>query len=799
MSPEPAAFGSWSSPLTAEQVADGEIRLSMPMPFESAVWWAEARPADGGRVAVVRRDASGTVADVLPPNFSARSRVHEYGGRAWLPLPGGGLVFANWTDQRLYRLDPGSADPVALTPEPPEPAGLRYADPVLAPDAGEVWWIREAHSPAGISRHLVAVPLDGSATVREIVGGSRFLASPRPSPDGRRVAWLAWEHPQMPWDGTELRIGEIGADGTVASFETVLGSSTESVLQPEWADVETLWVISDRSGWWNLYRLAAAGGTPEPLCPRAEEFGAPLWVLGATSYAPLCDGRLAVLHGTETTAARHPRPRHRRARRPSGCRIPRGHPRSGPTPPVSTASRRVRRPRPASCGWIRPPGRRWRSASRSRIRRTRLCFRAAVDHRRPGPAAGTCTRTSIRRVRPDVVGPAGELPPFLVFVHGGPTAQSPLQLSLETAYFTSRGIGVVEVNYGGSTGYGRAYRDRLRGQWGVVDVEDCVAVAQALVADGSADPARLAIRGGSAGGWTTLAALTGTDVFTAGTSYYGVADLIPFAADTHDFESRYLDGLVGPLPAARQLYESRSPLSHVDGLSCPVLLLQGLQDEVVPPSQSEIFADALRRKGIPYAYLTFDGEQHGFRRKETVIAALEAELSFYGQVFGFDPPGVPVLPLERPAPAVVPAVTAPSDASAEAAASAPAPARKRKPPARLVKLTSPLAVRMAGRKLFPLWAVLRHRGRKSGKDYAIPVAVLHTPTTFVIALPWGPQTNWARNVLAAGGATVRWKGVEHRVTQPTLVGKEVAMAAANRLERAVIRRSSLGDFLQLQR
>ena len=288
-------------------------------------------------------------------------------------------------------------------------------------------------------------------------------------------------------------------------------------------------------------------------------------------------------------------------------------------------------------------------------------------------------------------------------------------------------------------------------------------------------------------------------MFTAGTSYYGVADLIPFAADTHDFESRYLDGLVGPLPAARQLYESRSPLSHVDGLSCPVLLLQGLQDEVVPPSQSELFADALRRKGIPYAYLTFDGEQHGFRRKETVIAALEAELSFYGQVFGFDPPGVPVLPLERPAPAVVPAVTAPSDASAEAAASAPAPARKRKPPARLVKLTSPLAVRMAGRKLFPLWAVLRHRGRKSGKDYTIPVAVLHTPTTFVIALPWGPQTNWARNVLAAGGATVRWKGVEHRVTQPTLVGKEVAMAAANRLERAVIRRSSLGDFLQLQR
>ena len=494
MSPEPAAFGSWSSPLTAEQVADGEIRLSMPLPFESAVWWAEARPADGGRVAVVRRDASGTVADVLPPDFSARSRVHEYGGRAWLPLPGGGLVFANWTDQRLYRLDPGSADPVALTPEPPEPAGLRYADPVLAPEAGEVWWIREAHSPAGISRHLVAVPLDGSGTVREIVGGSRFLASPRPSPDGRRVAWLAWEHPQMPWDGTELRIGEMGPDGTVASFETVLGSSTESVLQPEWADVETLWVISDRSGWWNCT------GSPPPValpnrCARARRSS----VLRSGCWAPRPTRRCATDGSRSCTAPnhrrRHPRPRHRRARRPSGAVYRVG------TLDQGRRHRCLRRRVESGDPDQRPAGGSGHRDGGGARRGDRgsagpgSASRAAVDHgvraRRPGRARARLPAAFARRRR------AGRRAAPVPRVRAR-RADRPVAAAAEP-----RDRLLHQPRDRGRRGELRRL-DRVRAgvpgpaarQWGVVDVEDCVAVAQALVADGSADPARLAIRGG---------------------------------------------------------------------------------------------------------------------------------------------------------------------------------------------------------------------------------------------------------------------------------------------------------------
>ncbi|HEY6747595.1 MAG TPA: prolyl oligopeptidase family serine peptidase [Mycobacteriales bacterium] len=648
--PVTAPYGAWPSLISAAEVAAGGVRLSGPVPGGPAgdeVWWAEARPADGGRVVVVRRDAAGTISDVLPEGWSARTRVHEYGGTAWLPLPDGSLVFANWTDQRLYRLS-GTGAPIPLTPDPAEPAALRYADPVPGPGGDEVWWVREAHTAEGIRRALVAVPLSGAGAtdpdaVREIVAGSDFLASARPSPDGRRVAWIAWDHPRMPWDGTELRVGELGPDGTVTEPVTVLGGESESVLQPEWLDAATLAVVSDRSGWWNLYRLAASGGEPEPLCPRAEEFGQPMWLLGQRTYGVLADGRLAVEHGTDTTAL-------------------------GVLDPATGELTDLDLPY-TDFGTLAVSGGTVLTTAASPVAATAV---VAVDLAAgtaevlresltdgpdpaylptprsitvPGPGERDVHAHVYPPTSPDAVAPEGELPPYVVFVHGGPTSHSPATLNLDKAYFTSRGIGVVDVNYGGSTGYGRAYRERLRRQWGIVDVEDCVATVQALVRDGLADGARLAIRGGSAGGWTTLAALTGTDTFAAGTSYYGVAELIAFASDTHDFESRYIDGLVGTLPEDRDVYVERAPLSHVDQLSCPVLMLQGLEDKVVPPSQAELFVDALRRKGIPHAYLAFEGEQHGFRRQETVIAALEAELSFYGQVFGFDPPGVPKLAL----------------------------------------------------------------------------------------------------------------------------------------------------------
>jgi dipeptidyl aminopeptidase/acylaminoacyl peptidase len=274
-----------------------------------------------------------------------------------------------------------------------------------------------------------------------------------------------------------------------------------------------------------------------------------------------------------------------------------------------------------------------------------------TDEALPGPDGRVVHALVYPPTNPDAVAPDGELPPYVVFVHGGPTSQSVASMSTEKAYFTSRGIGVLDVNYGGSSGYGRAYRNSLHEQWGVVDVQDCVAAARALAADGRADPERLAIRGSSAGGWTVLSALTSTDAFAAGASYYGVAELLQFAQDTHDFESRYIDGLIGPLPSARDRYVARAPLNHVEALGCPVLLLQGDQDQVVPPSQSQMFRDALVRKGIPHAYLLFPGEQHGFRKAETVVAALEAELSFYGQVLGFTPPGVPRLELTTGEPA----------------------------------------------------------------------------------------------------------------------------------------------------
>ena len=648
-------YGAWPSPLTAEQVAAGGRMLGFPRLVGAQVWWTEGRPAEGGRVAIVgRRIDGGPVQDVLPAPWSARSRVHEYGGLPWVAVPGPSgpaVVFAHFPDQRLYRLDP-DGDPTPLTPEPPRPAALRYADLVLAGD--EVWCVREAHGEdGGVRRHVVAVPLDGSQRVREVVGGSDFLASPRLSPGGGRVAWLAWDHPRMPSDGSEVRVADLLPDGTAGQPRTVLGGPGEAALQPEWADDDTLYAVSDRSGWWNLYQLREDGsGSPEPLCRRLEEFGGPLWLLGFRTYGRLDDGRLAVLHGVG--------PQRLSVLDPARGELQDvGDPDAAWAPLLDVAGQRaaglVFGPRdPGSVVVVDLAGAARSGAVTTVARRAveslpdAAYLPEAQLRTLPGGArnGGRDVHVVVWPPRsPETTGPAGGQPPYVVWVHGGPTAHTLPRLRLDLAYFTSRGIGIVDVNYGGSTGYGRAYRERLRGQWGVVDVEDCVAAALALAEAGEADGATLLIQGGSAGGWTTLAALTSTDVFAAGTSYFGVADLLRFAEDTHDFESRYLDGLVGPLPEAHDLYVTRSPLSHVDDLASPVLLLQGIDDEVVPPSQSELFRDAAARKGIPHAYLAFPGEAHGFRRAETIFRCLEAELSFYGQVLGFDPPGVPRLPL----------------------------------------------------------------------------------------------------------------------------------------------------------
>lgn len=655
-----AAYGTWTSPIDAADLARSGHPVGSGRFVGEEIWWTEARPSESGRQAVRRLGPDGEAQDVLAAPWNARTRVQEYGGVSWAATPDGTLVFAEFSNQRLYRLDPGAGEPVPITPEPATPSALRYADPALSTDGREVWCVRESHSADGtIVRDVCAVPIDGSASsnaarISSLVGGSDFLAHPRLSPDGARLAWIAWNHPQMPWDGTELRIAERAEDGSFDAYRTLIGSATESVLQPEWLDSETLYVIGDRTGWWNLYRLTLADpANPVPLCPREEDFADPMWMLGSRWYAPLADGRVLSVRTLgldrlgilDTNSGQF-----------TGLDL-------GDLTTLALGAVSGDRVLLTSAGSHTPGGLRMLELSSVESGRPAQLsdVRLSVDELPPeaylptpelrtfaGPG-GRDVHTVVYPPRnPEYRAPDGELPPYIAFVHGGPTSHVSPVVSLTVSYFTSRGIGVVDVNYGGSSGYGRQYRERLRGQWGVVDVEDTVAAVRGLAGAGLADGARLAIEGGSAGGWTVLSALTGTDVFACGVSYFGVAELVKFVQSTHDFESRYLDGLIGPLPEAAELYRSRAPLNNVGGLSCPVLLLQGLDDPVVPPAQSQMFADALVAKGIPHAYLVYEGESHGFRRAETQINARESELSFYGQVFGFEPPGIPTLELWRP-------------------------------------------------------------------------------------------------------------------------------------------------------
>jgi dipeptidyl aminopeptidase/acylaminoacyl peptidase len=663
-------FGTWPSPISAADVAHQNRVVSFPLAMAGGVWWQEQRPDENGRTTVVYLDADGQHRSLLPVPWNARNRVHEYGGRSYQPVPvpvpegskGGGnaeypaIVFANYADQRLYLVaDGGKAEPVPLTPEPAEsPSGPspRYADFTLFPGRDELWCVREQHDGDKIMRAIVAVPLDGSAAedpdaVRELVTGSDFFAFPTPSPDGRRLAWVSWNHPRMPWDGTELRVAYV-EDGVPGKGGLVRGGIKESVLAPLWADNASVYVVSDWPGWWNIYQLGLAGGPAQALYPAEEEFIGPLWQLGQRPYAPLGDGRLAVQHGVggmrlgvldpgtgELNDLDIPYPVFQSGLSVDGTSIVGVA--GGPDTPLTLIRA------DANTGKVDV-----------------LCSEAAED---PDPAylptprhvelEGRFGRTVHALVyapaNPEAKGPEGQLPPYVVWAHGGPTSHVVGLLDLEKAYFTSRGIGVIDVNYGGSTGYGRSYRERLRRQWGVVDVEDAMAAAKAMADTGEADAARLGIRGGSAGGWTALAAVTtraaGGAVFTAATSLFGVAELLEFAKQTHDFESRYLDGLLGPLPGFEAVYRERSPAGHVNSETCPVLLLQGLDDPVVPPAQSRAIAAQLAAKGIKHALIEFEGESHGFRKAATVIAALEAELSFYGQVFGFTPPGISKLKL----------------------------------------------------------------------------------------------------------------------------------------------------------
>ncbi|MEU9980950.1 prolyl oligopeptidase family serine peptidase [Streptomyces sp. NPDC050856] len=658
------AYGTWPSPIDAALAASHGGRPEYVGMVGDEVWWTEPRPTEGGRRALVRRRADGTEEPVLPAPWNVRSRVVEYGGQPWAGTVRAGtgplVVFSHFPDQRLYAYEPdGGAPPRPLTPLSGTGGGLRWADPVIRPERDEVWCVLEeftGEAPGDVRRLVAAVPLDGSAAgdrgaVRELTDDRhRFVTGPRLSPDGRRAAWLAWDHPRMPWDGTTVMTGEVTGDGPFTAVRAVAGGTHESVCQVDWAPDGSLLFVSDADGWWEPRRIrpgAADGSADTPLCPgRGEEFGGPLWQIGLKWFQPLDDGTIAVVHGKGATSLGILDPE-------TGELVDAVGPWTEWAPTLTAHGTRV-------FGVAASP----RSAHEvveldTRTGRARVVGRPHDDPVDPAyypePQIRAFTGPDDREIHahvhpphnPDRSAPDDELPPYVVWAHGGPTGRSPLVLDLEIAYFTSRGIGVAEVNYGGSTGYGREYRERLRGQWGVVDVEDCAAVARALAAEGTADPARLAVRGGSAGGWTAAASLATTQVYACGTILYPVLDLSGWATETHDFESRYMESLIGPAAEVPARHRERSPLTHADRITAPFLLLQGLDDVICPPAQSERLLALMRGRGVPHAYIAFEGEGHGFRRADTLVRALEAELALYTRAFGIERPDVPPLELRK--------------------------------------------------------------------------------------------------------------------------------------------------------
>lgn len=629
-----APHGSWSSPISSELVAaTGTLwaRFERPEPAEEGVYWLESR-TDEGRTVLVFKPWGGEVVDAVPAGFNVRTSVHEYGGSAYF-RHGSTLFLTNFEDQRLYRLDGVGSEPRPITPEPPAPKSLRYADGVVTPDGGTVICVRERHEGEEVVNELVALPSDGSAEPTAIASGHDFYSDPRVSPEGSRLVWLSWDHPRMPFVGTDLWI----ADPSGSDSRHVAGGESESIFAPQWSPDGTLHFVSDRSGWWNLYR--ERDGAVEAVAPVEAELGWMQWIFGQSSYAFLPDGRIACIlnRGNEqplTFLDPETGVYEEAGVRLDAVRVPllRSHSSrlawvaGSPTQPFSLVSL------DAAGGELAV----LRSGMSEEIDPGYVSTPEPIEY--PTEDGGTGYAFFYPPANRDFSGAADELPPLVVYVHGGPTSQVVAGLDPGILYLTSRGLAVVDVNYGGSTGYGRAYLNRLKEQWGPVDTADSIAAARYLVRRGDVDGDRIAITGGSAGGYTTLYALAFEDFFSTGASYYGVADLIAFRQTTHKFESNYDRWLLGPYPEREQVYRDRSPASGADGVNVPVLLLQGLDDEVVPPSQAEIMVEALKRNGgVPYSYIAFEGEGHGFRKAENIRRANEAVFCLFSRVFGFEP------------------------------------------------------------------------------------------------------------------------------------------------------------------
>jgi dipeptidyl aminopeptidase/acylaminoacyl peptidase len=626
-----APYGSWRSPITADSIVTDSIGLGAIVVDGEDIYWLESRPQEQGRNVVVRRTPDGKTMEITPSEYNVRNRVHEYGGAAYTVVDGR-VYFSNYSDGCLYVQDVDGQYPQQLAPG----KNFRYADLIIDRVRHRLICVREEHEERDLEplNTLVSVNLDGSQRVEVLLGGNDFYASPCLSPDGSQLAWLSWNHPNLPWDGTNLQLATIGDRGILGAPSLVAGGKDESIFQPQWSLDGTLYFISNRTGWGNLYRWNQT--KVESVCPLEAEFSLPQWVFGMSTYAFAGQNRIVCTYtqggiwqlASINTISKHLTKLH--------------------TPYTDISGVRAHQNQLIFCG--ASPKRVSAVIAINLVSEERLLLRSShqltIDPKYislPQAIEFPTTNGLIAYAfyypptNPDYQPVEGEKPPLLVKSHGGPTAATSNQLNLRLQYWTSRGFAVVDVNYGGSTGYGKAYRQRLDGQWGVVDVDDCCNAARYLAKQGLVDPDRLAISGGSAGGYTTLCALTFRDVFKAGASYYGVSDLAALAKDTHKFESRYTDRLVAPYPSGEAIYEARSPINFTHQLSCPTIFFQGLLDRVVPPNQSQMMVTALINKQIPVAYITFPEEQHGFRQSSTIKRALTAEFYFYAQIFGFQP------------------------------------------------------------------------------------------------------------------------------------------------------------------
>ena len=636
--PKTAPYGSWRSPITSELIVAQSIALSEVRLDGGNVYWLEGRPQEQGRSVVVSRAvAGGEDADITRAPYNVRTRVHEYGGGAWT-VAQGVLYFSNFADGRLYRQIDATAEPQPLTATPSRPSDWRFADGIIDRRRNQWIGVREDHTVKGAPVNaIVAVDLahPGEEPGRMLVGGHDFFSSPRLSPDGRQLAWLAWDHPNMPWNGTTLYLAELDDAGAVASEPlAIAGGPEESIFQPEWSTEGThIFFVSDQSGWWNLHRFELATQTVRQIAPMEAEFGRPQWAFGMSTFAfagadrVVCTysraglGKLAVFElATETLRVLETPFTEIASVRANGDQVV--FVAGAPSLPVSVVELDLK------SGQQRTLKRTTEVLDRTDLRiADYLTTVEAVEF--PTTGGNTAFGLFYPPHNPDYAGPADENPPLLVRCHGGPTGAASSALSLGIQYWTSRGIAVLDVNYGGSTGFGRAYRERLHRNWGVVDVDDCIGGAKFVIEHGLVDARRIAISGGSAGGYTTLAALVFRDFFHGGASHYGVSDVAALARDTHKFESRYLDWLIGPYPEEAALYRERSPLFHAERLSKPVIFFQGDEDAVVPPNQTEVMVAALRHSGKPVGYFLFSGEQHGFRQAANIKRALDAELYFY--------------------------------------------------------------------------------------------------------------------------------------------------------------------------